>query len=379
MTIFMQPYGELLYLTRSLAALLHDIGKATAAFQGKMTGIYAHEEYRHDLVGFLMLRSLFAENQIPQDSFFLETLAEQTALWTDAEKLFSLPENTVAIELQQAPIFSLISWLVLSHHRLPEGINKLELKSHINSPESTWGEVAKKDISQQAANGGLPWQESTWQAQVGDCAKRIIDLLNTYPDLNTDLKNQTGDWILANVHFNRPLLIAADHLASIQCNQSDELWIEKQVATIAYANTSKAYWGDTVSQHLRRVEKVSGKLKTLLENPQQFRHASLPAASLVRTPIAAESRYYWQQLLAQSAQENLAGKPVFAAILAETGSGKTLAAVRLLDAISPRSESGETQLRYTLALGLRALTLQSGVAMRDQAKIAEEDFPLNPP
>ncbi len=387
------PYGELLYLTRSLAALLHDISKATIAFQGKMYETYHHEEYRHDLVGFLMLRSRFAHDDKPLDLYFLAELEKQDNLWPDSTSLFIMPEKTpnlfqkqLALWLQEAPIFTLISWLVLTHHRLPDGLSNIEVQAidkskkstHVNSVESERGSVATKQESLKAANGDLPWQDTGWRAHAGQIAKKISELLQAYPNLRADLKNQVGDWILAQAHYNRPLLIAADHLASIQCNLSSVVRDVKKPELLAYANTYQEkkiiYWGDTVTQHLRRVEKVIRKLKTLLQNTDQFRHASLPATSLARTPIEATSLYYWQQLLAQSAQQNLERRPVFAAILAETGSGKTLAGVRLLDAISPRNEHGEPQLRYTLALGLRALTLQSGDALRDQAEIADEDF-----
>ncbi|MDD5268589.1 MAG: hypothetical protein PHO08_15920 [Methylococcales bacterium] len=391
------PYGELLYLTRSLAALLHDLGKATIAFQGKMHGIYHHEEYRHDLVGFLMLRSRFAQDDKPQDAYFLAELEKQDNLWPDSTSLFIMPDTTpnllkeqLALWLQEAPVFTLISWLVLTHHRLPDGLSNIEVQAidnrqkstHVNSVESERGPVATRQESKQSVNSDLPWRDKVWQARLAQIAQKIAELLQAYPDLRDDLKIHVGDWILAQVHYNRPLLIAADHLASIQCNKSGVVRdIVKKPALleqIAYANTYQEkktiYWGDTVTQHLRRVEKVTRKLKTLLQNSDQFRRASLPATSLARTPIEATSLYYWQQLLAQSAQQNLERRPVFAAILAETGSGKTLAGVRLLDAISPRNEHGEPQLRYTLALGLRALTLQSGEALRDQAKIADEDF-----
>jgi CRISPR-associated endonuclease/helicase Cas3 len=108
------PYGELLYLTRCLAALLHDIGKATLAFQGKMHGIYHHEEYRHDLVGFLMLRSRFAPDNKPQDEYFLTELEKQDNLWPDSTSLFIMPDTIpnllkeqLALWLQEAPRFHL--------------------------------------------------------------------------------------------------------------------------------------------------------------------------------------------------------------------------------------------------------------------------------
>jgi CRISPR-associated endonuclease/helicase Cas3 len=377
------PYGELLYLTRCLAALLHDIGKATLAFQGKLRKQYHHEEYRHDLVGFLMLRCKFAADNQPSDSRFLEGLESDVILWPDANQLFSMQEPGLSARqlsnwLAQAPIFTLISWLVLTHHRLPDGLHDLNTQTHINNAVSEFGKVAAKQESQKAASGALPWQDAKWRAHVGGIAKKIAIILKTYPDLSEDLKNQAGDWILANVHYNRPLLIAADHLASIQCNQTEIKRDNATEQTIAYANAYKqgfiSYWGDTVPQHLLRVEKLSRKIKTLLQNSEQFRRCQLSKASLATTIIALDSIYYWQQRLAECAAQGLDNKPVFAAILAETGSGKTLAGVRLLHAISPKNELGEPQLRYTLALGLRALTLQSGVALRDQAAIHSDDY-----
>lgn len=377
------PYGELLYLTRCLAALLHDIGKATLAFQGKLRKIYHHEEYRHDLVGFLMLRHKFAADNRPDDSRFLTELETENILWPDGETLFSLSDTSLAskqltIWLEQAPVFTLISWLVLTHHRLPDGLQDIDNNTHINSTESAFGSVAPKSDSQKSANAALPWNDSKWREHVGRIAKKISTILQTYPDLTKDLKQQAGDWILTNVHYNRPLLISADHLASIQCNQSGLNQTNDKDNNLAYANAYKQnhtnYWGDTLPQHLLRVEKVSRKLKTLLQNTDQFRRCQLPKNSLVKEHIAPDTDYYWQQRLAESTAQNLQNKPVFAAILAETGSGKTLAGVRLLNAISPKNELGEPQLRYTLALGLRALTLQSGASLRDQAQIQPDDY-----
>lgn len=397
-------YGLLLCHVRTLAALLHDIGKATLGFQGKIRGIYCYEQYRHDLVGFLMLQTCFAKDGKPEDKAFLAKLEESSELWADANRLFELPKDTdtpnlKASELKQwlehAPIFTLVSWLVLTHHRLPDGLTDIEVQNtgqgkepnrgtHVNSIENTYNskEVARKEQSQQAA-GFSPWQDSGWRARCASVAKKITALLSQYPDLTEDLKLYAGDWILANVHYNRPLLIAADHLASIQCNNSGKACDKSaKVQTnelpiiTSYANTTldNKHWGDTVPQHLRRVADVTRKLTTLIANSQHFRTTILPSESLAINAINPDSDFYWQQKLAEIAEKNREHHPVFAAILAETGSGKTLAGVRLLNAISPKDEQGRPQLRYTLALGLRALTLQSGEALRDQAKIKPEDF-----
>ncbi len=389
------PYAELVYLCRRMAALLHDIGKATLAFQGKLRGAYHHEEYRHDLVGFLMLQQRFAASQPPDDQVFLTELAKAEPLWPEGELLFetknqpthfpNLSPKQLKTWLATAPIFSLVSWLVLSHHRLPAGNDQIEVcakdptkkSTHVNQTTSQDGKVATRILSQQAANSQLPWQEPKWQTQVTAIAEKISALLNRYPDLRADLTTNTGDWILANVHYNRPLLIAADHLASIQCNTSKLAVDKASPSQPAYANTyqeqQKPYWGDTLPQHLLRVEKLTRKLKTLLANAGHFRSAGLPITSQARIPITAPN-FYWQQKLAEAAQHTLENRSVFAAILAETGSGKTLAGVRLLAAISPKDEQGEPRLRYTLALGLRSLTLQSATALREQALISQEDF-----
>lgn len=395
------PYAELVYLSRALAALLHDIGKATLAFQGKLHGCYHHEEYRHDLAGFLMLRERFAKETLPEDKKFLQTLKDHQALWPDGEHLFALPAKeelclaTAELKrwLEQAPLFSMVAWLVLSHHRLPGGIDRLDYQSHRNDPDHSDFKVAAGIDSTYAAGTNLPWQDPRWQQHLANIAEKILALLEAYPTLDESLQTQLGDWLLITVHYNRPLLIAADHLASIQCDQNhlranhDQAYRRtklppEQIATVAglptYANAyrfdKREYWGDNVPQHLMRVEKVTRKLNALLRNPQQFRHAVLPKTSLAAAPITGNSPFYWQQILAETAADQRGNKPIFAAILAETGSGKTLAGVRLLNAVSRRDEHDRPLMRYTLALGLRSLTLQSGAALRDQAALLPEDF-----
>ena len=59
---------------------------------------------------------------------------------------------------------------------------------------------------------------------------------------------------------------------------------------------------------------------------------------------------------------NIKDVPFFGAVLSETGSGKTIGGARIMKSVSKN-------LRFTLALGLRSLTLQSGKSYQENLKL----------
>lgn len=106
------------YCLTALAALFHDWGKASACFQAKLKPSYAKKNIkdplRHEWVSFLLLHAFV--NGAKDDSQWLARLANGEINETEICKNIPTIKNPLK---NLPPLASLISWLVLSHHRLP--------------------------------------------------------------------------------------------------------------------------------------------------------------------------------------------------------------------------------------------------------------------
>lgn len=106
----------------TLAALLHDLGKACHAFQLRLQGkLRERNQYRHEWVSLRLFEAFVGGDD---DAAWLVRLAEPTAA-DDATWLGRLRRDGLDnvsppfANLKHAPLAQAIGWLVLTHHRLP--------------------------------------------------------------------------------------------------------------------------------------------------------------------------------------------------------------------------------------------------------------------
>lgn len=372
---------KVMHLTVQLAALLHDIGKATQAFQAKLQGKYLAEYYRHDLMGFLMLRERTAQYSTDQDWLGDFINQSTTALNWDADSIIpaniepSLSGTRVASMLEKTPLLFSLLWLVLTHHRLPTGSIDLQFESHINeTKEGSTISIAPKNMCLKLAEGEMPWQNQGWLQAVASTSKQLLDLINEPQSVYQEINGFINHWILITAHWARPCLIYADHLASIAKSVSGEVSDAQKIAplanTVSRENASEKtrLAGDTLQTHLTKARRYSRRALLVSANPRSlFRRASISSTSAFLSS-STDVRYKWQDSLASVIEQSTNGlRPAFVGIIAGTGCGKTLAGVRAMYALSGGS------MRYTLALGLRSLTLQSANAMLSQAGFNSKD------
>ncbi|MDO9179567.1 MAG: HD domain-containing protein [Agitococcus sp.] len=376
-----------------LAALFHDLGKASVAFQAKLAAGSGSEAIRHDLMSFMMVAESLWTAGVTDEAWLAELAVTPAAVCRCASSTGLLPEGSfwrkrvldrllveqgaliLKSELTQlnteAPALLTVLWLVLTHHRLPDAddmqFESIDATVHINK---VYADAVRKpaDASQCLLPhpGQKPWENTKWLANVAAAAQAASSALADLKEQNFQVPT-ANFWPVLAAHLLRPALILSDHIGSMGAVQG----LPKKKAfgkpkSEVYANLSgENYAGDTLTEHLMKVSKLSRQLTGLALAPPPMPRTFLPPTSLaLKTGLAGS--YAWQEPLGPAFQKASKQGPVFGTAIAGTGTGKSLAAVRIMHYLS------EEGMRFTLALGQRALTTQSAMSMLNDAGISPE-------
>ncbi len=373
--------GEVIRLFAALAALFHDFGKANKIFQKKLEGnARTADPYRHEWVS-LRLFEAFVGNDSDQE--WLERLAgvdkPATQFCLDSLKKDGL-DKTVSPFKNLPPIAAAIGWLIVSHHRIPcEKTLKGELSIRLSVLQklpvgirSEWcGEredatqTEKKNCWSMHKNV-LPFSSVKWCEH----ARRIAKNMLAQPALQQETQWCANSYVM---HMARMALILADHHYSglpphkYYGSESFPLYAN------SYANSENKNRKrkQKLDEHLVGVEKTSSRvfrsimaLDSVL--PTIARHKGFRKRSKDR-------RFAWQDKafdLAEGLQSLSDEQGFFGINMASTGCGKTLANGRIMYALA----KPDTGARFTIALGLRTLTLQTGAALRERLGFGAEDL-----
>jgi CRISPR-associated endonuclease/helicase Cas3 len=389
-----------------LSALFHDLGKASKAFQNKLSRGGGAEQLRHDLLSMLMVAQSLGRPA--SDKVWLEELVaspEAACRCADGSKLLQEDDwlalirrvlagqgdavlatrEELKLRLRETPMLASLLWLVLTHHRLPGGTNsgeQLDAQHHLNGiprvsetldvdetpalVEEEGRKLASLDECLVPAKGVLPWTDPGWRQAVQSAAKSALGALEQLQGAEAALLGASAsDWALLNAHLLRPNLIQADHLASLMATDTGRFG--EQVKRWPLANLrGKGRAGDSLTTHLTKVSTLSRRFQGLSLAPQRFPHADLPKDSPALA-TGLPDRFAWQELLSQSCEQS-ADRPTFVVVVAETGAGKTLGGLRAAYALRGGS------LRLTMALSLRSLTWQTAQSTLSDARLAAEDL-----
>ncbi|HRF53725.1 MAG TPA: type I-F CRISPR-associated helicase Cas3f, partial [Aquimonas sp.] len=390
-------------LTR-LAALLHDLGKASEAFQERLQGKRSERNLiRHEWVSLRLFLAFVGEDD---DAAWLQRLADETkidaASWTapgrylrDGEMLDinAYPFDSLT---KRAPLAAALGWLVVSHHRLPVapvfrddgkqewlgakaiGFQKAWLENPLSQVAHHWNEIwPESDVTavspywRMAAE--LPVAHSKWWKQASRLATRLLQLR----------QGHTESWLdnAYVMHLARLSLMLADHHYSSLGVDSSERPVEARRRFIQqdqtlFANTWRDRHGRTrhkqsLLEHLLGVGHDAGLISRALPGFERY----LPRLTNLRglRKRSADTRFAWQDKAFDAA---VAICPVarehgaFVVNMASTGCGKTLANARILCALADPQRG----LRASYALGLRTLTLQTGRSYRRDLHLGEDDL-----
>lgn len=379
-------------LLAQMAALLHDLGKSSIAFQKRLTSQSRDRNlYRHEWVSLRLFLAFVGQDD---DATWLKRLAEPTAeddaSWLQPGRYWrdGLDPETPRPFLQLPPLAAAIAWLVVTHHRLPTkpfhaqldqhtwfgkptpGTQATELDNALSGMTHEWNELkqsaTQKDVSAYWAFAHeLPVRLPKWRSQASKLAGRLL-VLHTTADKRDWLDNP---YIM---HVARLGLMLADHHYS-SLKGTDPGRVKGDDGCQLYANTHAGALNQRLDEHLLGVAKLSATVIHGLPGferhlPRLKRHKGLRQRS-------GNERFRWQDKAADAATALRAQafeQGAFIVNMASTGCGKTLANARIMNALA----APEHGMRCTFALGLRTLTLQTGQSYRNDLHLDEDDLAI---
>ena len=354
--------AESIALLAAIAGLFHDFGKAgCASSRCSRESQHVCQPYRHEWISVRLFEAFVGERSDEQWLTSLTQLkatdekAMLKALKRDTDKKCSLLEKL-------PPLAKVVVWLILSHHRLPQ--------SHSTRPEllycegwfekqlnADWNALNHKSTENISGKSvilkcleiphGTPLKSQTRREKARQIGKRIRNL----PALlhAGSLDN------LFTLHLARLSLMLADHVYSSQPAYAG--WQDD--AFHAWANSYRGA-GELKQKLDEHIVGVAHQALLMGRSLPALRR-SLPAIARHKTfrERAKEERFDWQNKardVASSLREKSAEQGFFGISMASTGCGKTFANARIMYALADE----QAGCRFSVALGLRTLTLQTG-------------------
>jgi len=388
-----------------LAGLFHDLGKDNAVFQDKLSGnARTRDPLRHEYLSCLLLQRLnylakriAADNStgadertglppeagtnpaIKEDIAWLRVCAEPALLdkalnalckddtWSGLAKTAGKDKLSLPDE-KTAPLLRALAWLVLTHHRLPAaGAEPL-------TPAAAYHRDENADPAlclQLPAGTQRIWQSGRqWNARVVAISARLLRWWHEHGVLLQ--RDADAWWLTVTVHGRAGLMLADQRISA--ADSADRGNPNPATGSGIYANTRKAGgMAAPLERHLFQVGREAGQFAMQLFRLRQdmpvVPASAIPAA--LRPDEQAPELFRWQHAIVEKIKaqrrNSIGGGGFFGLVMAGTGSGKTRGCAAIMAAL------GET-LRYTVALGLRSLTRQTGDAYRTQLELQDERY-----
>jgi len=399
--------AEAIALMAGVAGLFHDFGKANTLFQQKLLGKRGTQEpLRHEWLSLLMFVAFVRAKTatIKTDEEWLKALAgiseQDEKLCQQALSAYQQDKELALknpfVQLEGLSLAKVVSWLIVSHHRLPvyparEGkkadetedeyprLKKFKL-SQLTLEHQDWyapwnsSQCLRHDWSAADWQGlfnfahGTPIASQQWRAKAKQLAQRALK--------QSVLYNGQTQWLQHDQfssHLSRLALMLADHSYSAAGKQT-KWWDEKYQV---FANTDKkdANGKRPLKQRLDEHNIGVGQNALLLARQLPNLRSNLPVLVSHKTlkSRSSNSGYRWQDTafdIATGLSAVSSKQGFFGVNMASTGKGKTFANARIMYGLATEQQG----CRFSVALGLRTLTLQTGDALKERLKLDSDEL-----
>ncbi|MDO6542062.1 type I-F CRISPR-associated helicase Cas3f [Photobacterium sanguinicancri] len=366
-------------LMAGIAALFHDFGKGNKLFQQKLkpkSKSKGFEPYRHEWLSCQLFIGFVAGRT---DQEWLEHLG--TVSENDDKPLIEGCDPTQSVsftDLSQSPLAQSIVWLILSHHRLPKCLGDGP-KQDLNDVDSwltgfgaNWNAlnhcIDKFTPAERVAvivfPHGTPMRSYKWRSKAKELAKRALNQANLAEYASLDKAFP--------LHIARMALMLADHAYS--SGEPNTYWQDEGYNANAntYRETGKPK--QKLDEHCvgvahnayilaRTIPKLRGVMPAITNHKGFKRRSKI-------------SKFRWQDKAydcAYSIAEQTELQGFFGVNMASTGQGKTFANARIMYGLS----NPTIGCRFSVALGLRTLTLQTGDALQQRLNLDTDDLAVH--
>ena len=366
----------------AITALLHDWGKTSDLFQEKLKiSSYKGDPLRHEWISYLLFVNLIDYFQAKDDKTWVEGILN----WNFDEK--ALIANLKHIQIHTTtllpPIASFIGSLIISHHKLPylpykealqyraeKGSTIEEVFALINS---SWGYKNSHDENEYMLRigncfnfrQGILIQSNSWVKSLKKWAFKLLESIDSIED-----SFHKGLSPIFFQHCRLSVMLADHYFSSIPEDPKFKFFTSLLANT--YRNTGKPH--QLLEEHLLGVSKNALYITHLLPRFEDSLGVSKDNRTLHK---ASPSEYRWQdqavaKIKINSKNQVINDSGTFIINLASTGSGKTMANAKVMQALS----DDENSLRFTLALGLRSLTKQTGDEYRNRIGLDDSELAI---
>lgn len=391
-----------------IAALLHDIGKSNLSFQARMTQkIGGGDYYRHEWLSLKMFIEMVKD--CDTDAQWLTKLAQLNTEPVESQQIVSTitaQAGTDAFERATIdalpPLAQWVAWLIVTHHRLPPSTNtdqaikkkakdKLQRMFDVYTARDAdvgnlYGLISTFDGWQKnliVAKRNPELAKKSWQFDLVVTDSRHwrneIAYWSSQALRNPSLFNADKTPVFTEcitdpflVYMSRMIMMLSDHnYSSLDIGDSRNIEGDDTLSMLC-ANTNRVDGSikQSLDAHLIGVGKFTEHLTNNLPEILE-RFPTLQNHTLLASPTANE-RFFWQNEAYEAAcdiREQSMACGYFGVNLASTGCGKTIGNARIMYGLA----DPDIGARFTVALGLRVLTLQTGQQFRENLQLTDKE------